>query len=164
MNFGERDDKLCRKDVTFIVALLIVLSLSYTSQSHAAPDDDDREPPIISGNPFVDDDSDDDVRPSFRPSFIKGGRNNEDMTDEEAEEEERRRYNLQKRFGKTKGSDPSNTKSNDRFGETKGKIQFKLVHDELIKKTLHERESDSDAKSLSQAPLLPNLDTTKTRR
>ena len=65
------------------------------------------------------------------------------------------------KWGKAKGRGTRDVKGNERFGTTKGKVQFKLVHDDLIKEAVEKKKMEG--KDISKAPLLPDLDTTRKR-
>lgn len=156
------------RHVTIFVACLLLASWLLPPKAQASAFDDDIDPRV-----YQDDDPtvqapprDDDRNLPFRPfggpngarnlRAVRDRNNNGDNDTANANSSGKRN---QYSWGKVKERGTQEVKSNDRFGTTEGKIQFRLVHDELIKKTI--REKTLEGKDISKAPLLPDLDTSK---
>ena len=149
MDLRQKYGYLHKGIVTFIVLVLAIFSIS-SPLAWSLPDEDDYSRPAVyddDDDQFISPDDDDDYRPSlpFRPRKAQGSVGKGDTPGSKWG---------QRRNGK------KNEANNARFGSPKGKVVFRLVDDELIKKTLREK-GDQEKQSLSQAPLIPDLNTDK---
>lgn len=144
--------------------------IKWPRMAHSAPRDDDGPPPA-----YNDDDisarraaalEDDDFGGSlpFKPfsgpnakKNLEALKNRNKDQDNDSASGSRNKY----KWGKAKSRGTRDVKGNERFGTTDGKVQFKLVHDDLIKEAVEKKKMEG--KDLSKAPLLPDLDTSKKR-
>lgn len=146
--------------MTIFVTSLLLMGLLQTQTSWSAPGDEmvdsgayDADDDGISSLPF---------KPFSGPNASKNIRairnRNQNQDDDRGRRGERNKYS----WGKSKKSGDRDTKTNERFGKTEGKVEFRLVHDELIKEALQKKKREG--KDISKAPLLPDLDTDKKLR
>ncbi len=142
MDLKQSTDDQYKKRVTIFVVYLLLLGLSQASSTWATTEDDDADFSIKRPLP---------LRPFGGPNTTK----NKYRSNSTDEPKRRDKY----KWDKSKGHTAPSIKANERFGKTEGKVEFRLVHDTLIKKTLQKK--NKTGKNFSKAPLLPNLDTNK---